>query len=982
MHRWFAPLIKTKMQDAFRDKDIVLKLAAHRLLVALGPQFAHTAKVIENLALIASQHQTRNIQRKRFRQRSKKSLGLECCEDRIVFSMEGLLPLDVNAWQESPASEIRWVSGDASTVDVRDLKLSSKPDLARFSSTPLPIHQDVLTNRAMSMIQAGVEETKRQFGLQGAGQTVAIIDSGIAYDHHALGRGFGADYRVVGGWDFAENDADPYDDGPGGYHGTHVAGIIASDARNREGIAPAVDLVALRVFDDFGKSDMGWTQSALQWVYDNRDAFENPITTVNLSLGASWNSETPPSWASLEDELAKLNRAGIVVVVSAGNSFQQHLTTGLAYPAASPFTFPVSSLDANGNLSDFSQRDDRIIAAPGRAIESAVPDFFFGKDGVTNDWAKSSGTSMATAFVTGAAILTREALEMAGRQEVSAEEIYQVLRETAGSTFDPLTNRNYRTLDVAAAVRSVLRKESTSPASDNHAEPLPAPEGVPSGEGVSANPKDSKPHQRFEVLDTGDTLRINGNELANRIEIDLRSGLSVKLDDELYEPNASSIGRKFSRVVVDGLQNHDTVTIYGSSDSEMIEMKSDATILSNENFTLEINNAEKIRFVGGGGADRAYLYDERTDDRLESHPQRAVLQGVGYEYQVEQVARIYVHATQGGDDQAFVYDSAEDDVATVRPQFTSVNGPGYFNYLAGFERVFAYARSGGLDRAQIYDSAGSDLFSSSGEVTSIVGDGFSTFVRGYENVEAYSQAGGTDVAKLYAGEHQSVKLERDYAGLLGPDRTAIAHHFSVVDVFGTHRSASAEVPANNQGDDQDSQYGSAKSSLPALRTQATVLGLDSGPSDWSQPAQENESVLHGQSGSQPGRSESAIVHDQNGSKVAGYEAGGDFDVYRRVSRDWAELLQMVRKSQTTDGRSSEMESVGRALETVLDSIGTPLQFSDWSDQGENLSPDEEMDDGSAAVHLLHAGESEESLAVLLLEHTALRSIRASYQIRL
>ncbi len=119
-------------------------------------------------------------------------------------------------------------------------------------------------------------------------------------------------------------------------------------------------------------------ESALKWVYDNRNAFENPITTVNLSLGANWNSSVVPSWATLEDELLRLNQAGIVVVASAGNSFQQNPTPGLAYPAASPYVIPVASVDADGSLSGFSQRDARVIAAPGRNVMSTVPDHFWG----------------------------------------------------------------------------------------------------------------------------------------------------------------------------------------------------------------------------------------------------------------------------------------------------------------------------------------------------------------------------------------------------------------------------------------------------------------------------------------------------------------------------------------------------------------------------------------------------------------------------
>ncbi len=81
----------------------------------------------------------------------------------------------------------------------------------------------------------GLNSVVANYGFTGIGQTVAVIDSGIAYDHFALGGGFGSNYRVVGGWDFTgENDANPYDDGPSGSHGTQSpASLVAAKAMTK-----------------------------------------------------------------------------------------------------------------------------------------------------------------------------------------------------------------------------------------------------------------------------------------------------------------------------------------------------------------------------------------------------------------------------------------------------------------------------------------------------------------------------------------------------------------------------------------------------------------------------------------------------------------------------------------------------------------------------------------------------------------------------
>jgi subtilisin family serine protease len=306
--------------------------------------------------------------------------------------------------------------------------------------------------------QSGLTQVRNNYGFIGAGQTVAIIDSGIAYDHNALGSGWGPNFRVVGGWDFTENDANFYDDGPEGSHGTHVAGIVGADrsGTNDDGVAPGVDLVGLRVFNDAGEGWFGWVESALQWVHANRNAFENPITAVNLSLGSDWNSNSVPNWSTIEDEFAQLKADGIFISVSAGNDFELYNTPGLSYPAASPNVVPVMSVDDNGTMSYFSQRHTRAIAAPGRFITSTVPDYAGNHNGVTDDFASFSGTSMAAPYIAGASVLLREAMQFVGYTGITQDTIYNHMMATADTFFDSATGQNYKRLDLQSAFSALM----------------------------------------------------------------------------------------------------------------------------------------------------------------------------------------------------------------------------------------------------------------------------------------------------------------------------------------------------------------------------------------------------------------------------------------------------------------------------------------------------------------------------------------------
>src|ERR1051325_5100870 len=156
--------------------------------------------------------------------------------------------------------------------------------------------------------------------INGAGESIAIIDTGVDYRHPALGGGFGPGHKVVAGYDFVDNDPDPMDtDG----HGTGIAGIIAGSdfvyAGSRyRGIAPGANIIDLRVDDGGAQSLLDkLIEQALQWVIDHRTQYN--IVAVNLSEGDGEYS-SPISLPPYGDELATLASQGVFIAAASGNN--------------------------------------------------------------------------------------------------------------------------------------------------------------------------------------------------------------------------------------------------------------------------------------------------------------------------------------------------------------------------------------------------------------------------------------------------------------------------------------------------------------------------------------------------------------------------------------------------------------------------------------------------------------------------------------
>jgi subtilisin family serine protease len=231
----------------------------------------------------------------------------------------------------------------------------------------------------------------------GTGVRVAVIDSGIDYDHPDLGGPGFPNTRVITGYNFISDTIDPWDDLG---HGTHVAGIVGASG-TITGVAPGVSLMVYKIFDAQGE---GTTSDIIAAIELALDPDGNPSTddgahVINLSLGGPGYPNDPLSQAC-DNAVA----AGAVVVVGAGNSgprYQSITSPGLAHQVLS-----VGATDKADGLWVYSSRGPvptswdikSDLVAPGVSISSTIP----------GGYTQGSGTSAATAHATGAAALLRQ----------------------------------------------------------------------------------------------------------------------------------------------------------------------------------------------------------------------------------------------------------------------------------------------------------------------------------------------------------------------------------------------------------------------------------------------------------------------------------------------------------------------------------------------------------------------------------------------
>lgn len=301
------------------------------------------------------------------------------------------------------------VALDVSASELRELE--SNPNVVQIEyDEPVKAnytHQDYY----------GTKKARGDFGLDGKGSAIAVIDTGIDASHVDL-KG-----RVIAWNDLVNRRSEAYDDQG---HGTHVASIAAGQGvadEEYKGVAPGANLVGVKVLDANGSGSMSTVMAGIDWVVSVKDQYN--IKVLNLSLGTSGSSDGKDATSMAVNRAVD---AGIVAAVAAGNSGPNTKTIGSPGAAEKALTVGAMADPSQGGffLASFSSRGPTLdgrakpdIAAPGYQITAA-------KANSGNGYVTYSGTSMATPFIAGTVALLLEA-----DPQLTPAQVLNVMKSTA-----------------------------------------------------------------------------------------------------------------------------------------------------------------------------------------------------------------------------------------------------------------------------------------------------------------------------------------------------------------------------------------------------------------------------------------------------------------------------------------------------------------------------------------------------------------------
>ncbi|MFN8455432.1 MAG: S8 family serine peptidase [Anaerolineae bacterium] len=340
-------------------------------------------------------------------------------------------------------------------------KLRQQPEVAAIA-LDLPVEATAMGANAVFIHADAVQ---RDYGLNGAGVNVAVLDTGVDTAHPDLAPRLIAQhcFNRTGGCpatDAAESDN--AQDGNG--HGTHVAGIIASQGQSSpQGIAPAVGLVAVRVLGSSGNGFSSDVLAGIDWIVTHQAQLQ--VKAINLSLGGgSYEQVCDGADANTMLYAAAVQaarQAGISLFAAAGNNGNPN---ALMAPACVSGVMAVGNVydTALGQVSWPTCTDPNVAADQVACSSNSSPKLALLAPGVQvystslgGGQTAKSGTSMSTPHATAVAVLLWQA-----NPHLTPADVETILKETGTPITDTRTpDRVTPRLDALAAVSRVVTGE-------------------------------------------------------------------------------------------------------------------------------------------------------------------------------------------------------------------------------------------------------------------------------------------------------------------------------------------------------------------------------------------------------------------------------------------------------------------------------------------------------------------------------------------
>ena len=247
---------------------------------------------------------------------------------------------------------------------------------------------------------------------------IAVIDTGIDFDHPDLANTPDVEKISSDGYEFAYDDDDPTDDNG---HGTFMSGLIAAKTNNGEGIAGVSwnsKILPIKAMESDGR---GYESTLIKAIIY---AADNGADVISLSVGITLGpfEEIPELEAAVKYAFDK----GIVIAASAGNE-----GPSVVYPAAyDDYCIAVAATDNKDERPTWSNFGPEVdVAAPGVDVIGPVPTWYPGLvwgDFTAPPYAYGDGTSASAAIVSGFVALIKSA-----KPWLEPEQIMDIVRYSA-----------------------------------------------------------------------------------------------------------------------------------------------------------------------------------------------------------------------------------------------------------------------------------------------------------------------------------------------------------------------------------------------------------------------------------------------------------------------------------------------------------------------------------------------------------------------